>query len=83
MGGMRFQNRGNKHSMTRPSLINFIQSGIILSNNQDLILMILPGNTNQPIVQELQVRLTNNTNNDSPISTHKGNRLFEGVILPF
>lgn len=82
MSNLSIRGRRNKHSMTRPPLINLEQCDIILSNDKHFLMMLLLHNTNQPIIQKGQVRLTHCTNNDSPISPHKSYSLRKCVSPP-
>ncbi|KAJ0590378.1 hypothetical protein HanRHA438_Chr04g0192551 [Helianthus annuus] len=75
MSNLSIRSRRNQDSMTRPPGINNIQSGIILSNNKHLLMMLLPLNTNQPVIQKRQVRLAHRTHNHrAPVLRYKRNR---------
>lgn len=83
MGNLSIWGRRNKNSMARPPVIHSIKRGIVLSNHQHLVLMLLPGNANQPIIEKRQIRLTHCTNDQSPVLGRKGDSLFQCVLSPF
>lgn len=83
MGSLGIGSRGHKHGMARPLLIDFIKGGIILSDDEHLVLVLLPCNTNQPVVEKRQVRLANCTNNHITILGHKRRRFSQCVLMPF
>lgn len=68
--------------MTRPPLINLKQSSIVLSNNKHFLMLLLPHNANQPVIQERQVRFTNNTDYKGIVLGHKGSSFRQGIVTP-
>ena len=84
MSNLIIRSRRYEHSMTRPPSINSIQRLIILRYNQHFLMMLLPHNTNQPVIQKRQVRMAHRTHNyRTPVLRHKRRRFSERVGSPF
>lgn len=83
MGTLGIRSRRYKHSMPRPSLIDLVESSIVLSNDQNLILMLLSRNANEPIVQERDIGFAHGADYDGAILAHKRRGLRERVGSPF
>jgi hypothetical protein len=82
MGSLSIGRRWDEHGVTGPPLVHLIERGIVLGDHKHLILMLLPGNANQPVVKKRQVRLAHSANDHSPILGHKRRRLCERVVAP-
>lgn len=82
MGSLSIGRRWDEHGVAGPPLVHLIECGIVLSDHKHLILMLLPGNANQPVVKKRQVRLAHSANDHSPILGHKRRRLCQRVVAP-
>ena len=67
---LRIERGRDEDGVTSPFLVNFIQSSVILSNHKDFVLMLLPGEANQPVVEERQVRIAHCAYDHSEYSRH-------------
>jgi hypothetical protein len=83
VSGLRIERRRNENGVTRPFLVNFVESSVILSDDENLILMLLSRNTNQPIVEKRQVRIANGAYDHSPVLSYEFDSLREGIVAPF
>lgn len=82
MGSLSIRRRWNQDGVARPPLIDLIKRGIVFSNHKHLVLVLLPGNADQPVVQKRQVRLAHGANNHRPVPGHKLRRLSQRVVPP-
>lgn len=79
---LRIERGRDEDGVTSPFLVNFIQSSVILSNHKDFVLMLLPGEANQPVVEERQEGIANGADDHSPVLSDKLSRLREGIVAP-
>lgn len=82
MSGSRLQRRRHQNSVARPPLIHLIERGIIFSNHQNFILMLLPRDANQPVVQKRQISLAYRTNDQRAVLRDVSSRIGERVASP-
>lgn len=71
MGSLRIRGRRDEHGVARPTLINLKKRGIVLGNDKHFVLMLLPGNANQPVVKKRQVRVTHSADDHCTVLGHK------------
>ena len=82
MCGLRIENWRNENGVTRPLLVNLVESSVILSDHEDFVLMLLSRNANQPVVEERQEGIANGADDHSPVLSDKLSRLREGIVAP-
>ena len=82
MCGLRIERWRNENGMTRPLLVNLVESSVIFSEHEDFVLMVLPRDTNQPVVEERQEGIANGADDHSPVLSDKLSRLREGIVAP-
>lgn len=77
IGSRRDQNR-----VPRPPLINLIERGIVLGDHEHLLVVLLPGDADQPVIEEGQVRLAHGAHDHRPVLGHERRRLRQSVGPP-
>ena len=82
MCGLRIESWRNENGVTRPLLINLVESSVILSDHEDFVLMLLSRNANQPVVEERQEGIANGADDHSPVLNDELSRLREGIVTP-
>lgn len=81
--GLRAQCWRDEYGMTRPPLVDFVQSSVIFSDDKNIFLMILSRNTNQPVVEKRQERIAYGADNQRrSILSDKFGGLSQGIFAP-
>lgn len=81
--GLRTQRWRDKNGMTRPFLVDFVQSSVIFSDHKNIFLMILSRNTNQPVVEKRQERIAYSADDHRRlILSDKFGGLSQGIFAP-
>lgn len=82
MGSLCVHYGRNEDGVPGPLPIHPIQGGIILRDDKHLLVVLLPGDADQPVVEEGQVGLAHGTDDQRPILGNEGSCLGEGVAPP-
>lgn len=80
---LRIRSRRDQNRVPRPPLIDLIKRGIVLGDHEDLLVVLVPGNANQPVIKEGQVRLAHGAHDHRPVLGHDRRRLSQSVVPPF
>lgn len=83
VSGLRIEGGRDENGVTRPLLVNLVESSVILGDHEDFVLMILPGDADQPVVEERQVWIAHCADDHCAVLSDETNGLSEGVVAPF
>lgn len=72
----------DEDGVARPELIDLIERGVIFSNHKDLVLMLLPGDADEPVGEEREVGLADGADDDGPVPGDERRRLGQRVVAP-
>lgn len=82
VSGLRIKRGRDENGVTRPSLVNLVESSVILSDHEYFVLVLLPGDADQPVVEERQVRIAHGADDHGAVLSCELNGLSEGVVAP-
>lgn len=81
MGSLSIRGGRDEHGMAGPEPIDGIESSIVLCNDKHFILVVLPGNANQPVVKKRQVRLAHGADDHGLVLGDEGRCFSERVVV--
>ena len=81
--GLRVKSWRNKNGMARPLGVDFVKSSVILSDHENLVLMLLPRNADQPVVEERKEGIAYGAYDQSAILSDELGGFSEGIVIPF
>lgn len=82
MSGLRIEGGRDENGVARPSLVNLVESSVILGDDEDFFLVLLPRDADQPVVEERQVSIAHRADDHSSVLGDEFDGLREGVVAP-
>lgn len=82
MGSLGVHHGRNENGVPGPFLVDPIQGGVVLRNDEHLLVVLQPRNADQPVVEKGQVGLAHGTDDQRPVLADEGSCLVEGVAPP-
>ena len=81
--GLRVKSWRNQNGVARPLGVDFVKSSITLSDHENLVLMLLPRNADQPVVEERKEGIAHGAGDQSAILSDELGGFSEGIVYPF
>lgn len=72
----------DQNGMAWPLLVDLVEGSIVLGDDKHLVLMPLPGDADEPVVEEGEVGLAHGADDDGAVLGHKGGSLGQSVVPP-
>lgn len=82
MGGLGVGGRRDQDGMAGPPPIDLVERSVVLGDDDHLVLALLPGDADEPVIQEGKVGATNSAYDDGAITGGEGRSVGERVVLP-
>lgn len=82
MGSLGIRSRWDQDGVAGPPAVNLVEGGVVLGDDDHLLLTLLPCDADEPVIQEGEIGLADGANNDGAVASGEGRSASERVVLP-
>lgn len=82
VSSLRIRSGRDQNGMAGPLLVDLVEGGVVLGDDKHPILMPLPGDAYEPVVEEGEVGLADGADDDGAVLSHRGGSLGQSVVPP-